>query len=186
MKTKQILLTFLFVTNLINAQVKAIEVKKSSDPLDISAEMEQITKYGTPTTTSVDELEQKAETLYTTLNWKDAITALEDYAENANRLANLLSQCIEPYNSASYSEKEKMAFSALKYYSAFIDKSNDYKQGRNRAYVKIGICYKNLGDLKKATAYLYKALDLLPLSDFEYSKISRNALAEIIQFTPPK
>lgn len=186
MKTKQIFFALLFVAYSINAQVKEKEEIKNLDPLDISIELEQINKYGTPTVSTVDELGQKAEALYISQSWKEAIIAFEDYAKNANWLANLLSQCVEPYYSASYNEKERMSISAIKTYSLYMDKSNAYTQSRNRAYVKIGLCYKNLGDIKKATVYLYKALDLLPLNDFEYWNISRNTLAEIIQFTPSK
>ena len=185
MKTKLTFLALLFVAFSGSAQVKEKE-DKNIDPLDITKELEQINKYGTPTISTVDELGKKAETLYGSQSWKEAIIAYEDYAKNANWLANLLSQCVEPYYSASYDDRKSISFTTIKDFMPFEKKSNEYKQSRNRAYVKIGLCYKNLGDIKKATAYLYKGLELLTVDDSEYWNMSKNALAEIVQFAPTK
>lgn len=183
---KLTLVIILLFTSLANAQVKAKEETKVPDPLDISKEIEQINKYGTPTISTVDELGKKAEVLYESQSWKEAIVAFEDYAKNANWIANLLSQCVEPYYSASYDDKKRIPYTTIKAFTPFESKSNQYKQSRNRAYVKIGLCYKKLGDTKKATAYLYKGLDLVDMDDVEYWNLAKDALAEIIQFDSTK
>ncbi len=185
MKNYRLILATFLILNLCQGQVKE-EVKTNNDfdALDISKETEQITKYGVPTIEAVDVIGKKAETLFTAQSWKEAIPALEDYAKNANWIANLIAQCVEPYYSASYKDKEKISYSSIKEFIPYENKANQYKKERNRAYVKIGLCYKNLGDIKKATIYLTKSLDILSVDDTEYWNLAKNALSEIIKFTP--
>ena len=77
------------------------EAKKVSDPLDISKEVAQIEMYGVPTFEAVNEMKEKAEALYVAESWEEAAAAYEQYAKHANWLANIVSQCVEPYYSAS-------------------------------------------------------------------------------------
>ena len=157
---------------------------QEKDPLDVSSELERIEKYGVPTVEVVENLKINADSLYNAKDWQNAIEALENHATNANWLANLLSQCVEPYYSASYDDKKNISYFSLKPYIPFENKANALKRERNVSYVKIGICYKNLGNNKKAIAYLYKGLDLLSVEQTEYWIIAKNAIAEIVGFTP--
>jgi tetratricopeptide (TPR) repeat protein len=157
--------------------------KKDNDPLDITLELKKIDEYGVPTIKIVDEMRTKAETLYSSKSWSEAIVAYDEFAKQANWLANLLSQCVEPYYSASYNDKDKVSFSTLKKYIPYESKSNEYKKLRDQAYVRIGLCYKNLGDVEKAVAYLYKGLDLVNVdSESDWSEAA-TALSELIGFT---
>lgn len=158
-------------------------IKSSPDPLDLSAQLEQIDKYGVPTIATVAEMKVKADALYESGSWQEAASAYELYANNVNWLANLLSQCVEPYYSASYDDKKSVVASTIRPFIPFETKSNECKENRNRAYVKIGLCYKNLGDIKNAVAYLHKSLDLLAVDDITYWTMAKDAMAEIIQFT---
>lgn len=157
---------------------------QEKDPMDVSSEMEKIEKYGVPTVDAVSELKHRADSLYNAKDWEKAAIALDDYAKNANWLANLLSQCVEPYYSASYDDKKSISYFSLKPFVPFEDKANSLKEGRNEAYVKIGICQKELGNTKKAVAYLYKGLDLLSVDQRAYWEIAKNAIAEIVGFNP--
>ncbi len=167
------------------AQTKE-EPKAKDDPMDISRQLEMIEKYGVPTIANVDEMKKKADALYEAKSWKEAVTAYEAYSKNVNWLANLLAQCVEPYYSASYDEKNRFSIFKIKSIVQFERKANECKANRNIAYVKMGLCYKNLGDTKNAVVYLHKGLDLLGIDETEYWALARNAMAEIIQFTPEK
>ena len=165
-------------------QLNAQDTKKSEseDPLDISKQMEQIKKYGVPTIATVAEMKTKADALYESQSWKEAALAYEVYAKNVNWLANLLSQCVQPYYSASYDDRKNTSYSTLKPFIPFESKANECKRERNIAYVKIGLCYKNMGDIKNAIAYLHKGLDLLDVKEIVYWTMAKDAMAEILQF----
>ena len=157
---------------------------QEKDPLDVSSEMEKIEKYGVPTVDAVNRLKYQADSLYNAKDWENAAVVLDDYARNANWLANLLSQCVEPYYSASYKDKETTSYSTIKPFIPFENQANRLKEGRNEAYVKMGICQKELGNTKKAVAYLYKGLDLLSVDQTTYWHIAKDAIAEIVGFNP--
>ena len=157
--------------------------KKDSDPLDITRELNRIADYGVPTVDLVNRLKLKAETLYEEGLWQDAIDAYVEYAKKANWLANLLSQCLEPYYSASYKSQESISYARLKKYIPYESAANDLKEGRNHAYVRIGLCYKNLGNIENAVAYLYKGLDLIDIKSTEDWDLATEALSEIIGYT---
>lgn len=179
---------YLFLAILIfacfNLIAQTAETKKeiSSDPLDVSIQIEQIEKYGVPTIKTIDEMKSKADSLYDSKSWEQAATAYEVYAKHVNWLANLLSQCVEPYYSASYDDRKATAYTTLKPFIPFESKANECKKNRNEAYVKIGLCYKNLGNIKNAVAYLYKGLDLLSVDEVVYWTLAKDAMAEILEF----
>lgn len=168
-------------------QLKAQDKNKSEsiDPLDISKQMEQIEKYGVPTIAAVDEMKVKADALYESQSWNEAIVAYEIYAENVNWLANLLSQCLEPYYSASY-DRRSTSYSIVKQFIPFENKAIECKKQRNIAYVKIGLCYKNMGDVKNSVVYLHKGLDLLSIDELYYWSTAVHAMGVILQFDVKK
>lgn len=176
----------LIMCNVIFAQTTEPKEVITADPLDLSKEMEQIDKYGVPTIAAISEMKTKADALYEAKSWKEAAVAYEVYAKNVNWLANLLAQCVEPYYSASYDDRKNTSYSTLKPFIPFESKANECKENRNRSYVKIGLCYKNLGDIKNAVAYLHKGLDLLAVGDLVYWTMAKDGMAEILQFTPEK
>lgn len=158
--------------------------KKDSDPLDLSRELEKISEYGVPTVELVNQMKEKADNLFSSESWADAIVAYEEYAKKANWLANLLSQCVEPYYSASYDDKKNVSYASLKKYIPYETASNNYKKLRNQAYVRIGLCHKNLGHVDKAVAYLYKGLDLVDVKSTTDWALAVDALSELIGYTP--
>ena len=186
MKRNLILAILLLSTLNLFSQTTETKHEVITDALDISMQKEQIEKYGVPTISAVEEMKKKADALYDAKSWDQAAAAYEIYAQNVNWLANLLSQCVKPYYSASYDKKKATAYSTLKTFIPFETKANECKENRNRAYIRIGLCYKNLGDIKNAATYLHKGLDLLDVNDLVYWTMAKDAMAELLGFSEGK
>jgi hypothetical protein len=186
MKLNLLLAILLSQTLSLIAQTTEPKIDNTTDPLDVSMQKEQIEKYGIVTMGSVSEMKTKADALYDSESWEQAAAAYEIYARNVNWLANLLAQCVEPYYSASYDKRKATPISAIRPYIPFENKANECKENRNRAFVKMGLCYKNIGDLKNSVAYLHQGLELLDVEDKTYWKMAADALAEILGFVPEK
>jgi len=155
---------------------------KIDDPFDVSKQLEQISKYGVPTIAIVNDLKTKADALYESESWKEAITAYKAYAEKANWLANLLSQCVQPYYSAGYDDRKSVPYSFTSQFLSIENKANELKSNRNVAYVRMGISYKRSGDIKNAVAYLYKGLQYLDVKQRTEWELAKNELIEILGF----
>jgi len=134
---------------------------KPSDPFDLTATETKMKELGIPTVSLVDEFEQNAKDLFTAGKWREAATALHEYAKQANWLANLISAGLEPYYNASYDDRKFLSYSQLNSLGSFEEKANEYKRKRNRAMVMQVECMVKLGDKEKAVALLVKALDLI-------------------------
>ena len=167
---------------LLILSAKAQDQKTADDPMELTSQLEQIEKYGVPTIETVNKMKIKADGLYDALKWQEAIDAYELYAKNVNWLSNLLAQGLEPYYSDSYDDRKKASYKVLKPMIPIETKVNECRQERDIAYVKIGLCYKNFGDVKNAVAYLHKSLDLLSINNIAYWTIAKDALMEIIGF----
>lgn len=183
MKIKLLVAVLLCLSLGLSAQTDETNKGKAVDPLDLSQQKEQIEKLGVPTISVVAEMKTKAEALYDAGSWAEAAVAYEIYAVNVNWLANLLAQCLEPYYSASYDKRQEVSYSKLKPFIPIESKANECKENRNRAYARIGLCYKNIGDIKNAVLYLDKSLDLLEVKDLEYWTLAKDALSEILGFS---
>lgn len=165
----------------LNAQEQ--EKKQQADPLDISVELSKIDELGVPTLSLVDEMKAKADNLFENQQWAEAYTAYDEYAKKANWLANIIAQFLEPYYSASYDDRKNVGFKRLSQLTPYERKANEYKRERNIAYVKMGLCKKNLGDTKTAAAVLLRALDLIDISQTDDWDKATEALSEIIGYT---
>lgn len=184
MKKLFIFLFFLLGTITLSAQEKEESSNiLADDPLDLSAELKKIEELGVPTLALVDEMKVKADNLFENQQWEEAAAAYEEYAKKANWLANILSTYLEPYYSASYKKRDAISLKRLNQISPFERKANQYKEERNIAYVKMGICKKNLGDTKTAAALLLRALNIIDISQTEYWDMATEALSEIIGYT---
>ncbi len=181
MKKLVLLIPCIFLAISLNAQEQ--EKKQQADPLDISVELEKIEKLGVPTLSLVDDMKAKADNLYDNQQWEEAYVAYDEYAKKANLLANIISQFVEPYYSASYDDRKATSLKRLSQLTLYEKKANEYKRERNVAYVKMGLCKKNLGDTKTSAALLLRALDLIDIAQTEYWDKATEALSEIIGYT---
>ena len=181
MKNLCMFISMLFIA--LNAFAQTETVTKADDPLDLSSQLEIVEKHGVPTVSMVQEMKEKAEMLYTNQMWEEAAAAYEEFAQKANWLANIISQCVEPYYSASYDDKKNISYTALKDFIPYENKANALKEERNVAYVRIGLCYKNMGNNSQAVIYLHKALELLGMDQRIEWNEAANAMAEIVGFS---
>ncbi|PKP51942.1 MAG: hypothetical protein CVT92_11170 [Bacteroidetes bacterium HGW-Bacteroidetes-1] len=182
MKRNLFLAILIFCSFNLIAQTTETKKESTIDPLDVSIQKEQIEKYGVPTVSAVEAMKTKADALYDSKSWEQAASAYEIYAQHVNWLANLLSQCVEPYYSASYDDRKATSYAKLKPFIPFESKANECKTNRNQSYVKMGLCYKNMGDIKNAVTYLHKGLDLLDVGDIFYWTMAKDAMAELLEF----
>jgi len=182
MKKISLILTVLFFS-ISGAHAQNNNSKKDlSSPLDIKEELAIIEKNGIPSFSSVNSLQEKADALYENKSWKEAAIAYELFAENANWLANLMSKCVEPYYSTSYDDRKGSSSTKLGIFIKYEKAANELKDSRNVALAKIGLCHYQLGDNKKAVAYLCRALDLLEMDQDVYWITAANTLARIVGY----
>lgn len=181
---KKALLIIILISSFSNTHAQGNTTTTPENPLDMSLQLKNIENYGVPTIASVDAMKIEAETLYNNQQYKEAIVAFRLFIENANWLANILSQCVEPYYSASYDDRNNISYSILKSYVPYENAANKYKEERNIAYLMIGQCYKEIGDIPNAVAYLYQALDLLSVDQEIYWYKAARLLSELVGFDP--
>ena len=184
MKRFFLLLSLAIISVSAFAQDKNKEQSKENDPLDISAELQKVSDLGILTVETVALKKEKADILYVEEQWSDAIDAYLDFARDANWLSNIIAQCLEPFYSASYDDRKNVSLTFLNKWRPYENTANDYKRQRNRAYIRVGLCFKKLGDIEKAVAYLYKGLDLVDMKSSEDWNAAVEALTEIVGYSP--
>lgn len=141
---------------------------------------DQVEEYGIPTLSLVRNLKQQADRAFNAKKWSEAEKLYNEHAEKANFLANIISQGIEPYYSASYDDKKYFYSTAL---SKDESTSNKYKQDRNVSFLKRGICLYELGDMDGSLVLLMKALDLIDLENIEAWNYAREYIYKLVGYS---
>lgn len=177
-----ILTVLLFLISLSAiAQDKASDI----DPFDVSSTAEQAKDLGISTISEVDDLEDSARKLFLSGNCTEAMPVLEEYAKQANWIANLISSGLAPYYGASYDDRENYhdgePYSELQKLVQYEKVSNEYKRKRNIAIAMQGECYAKSGDKERAVSYLVKALELFDIDTVRWWKRTRNNLYDLIE-----
>ena len=144
------------------------------DPFDLSATDAKVEELGIPTTQTVSQLEKRATELFTSESWADAESALDEYARQANWLANLIAAGLEPY----YNSSARRGFDPR--VAVFEDLANEYRAQRDRAIVMRAECFSNLAQTEKAASLLVGALDLINIDNEELWIRARDQLYSII------
>lgn len=153
----------------------------TTDVLDNSAELKEVEENGIPTEEIVSKLKETADALYAEESYEEAGEAYYETARKANYLANIMSQCIEPYYS-SRSDSKSIPNELIDDLIIFEDKSNELKELRDTCYVYQGICYSKAGDPESALAVLYRALDLITDSETDAWILASQEVMNIIQY----
>lgn len=157
------------------------EETSSSDILDNSAELKEVEENGIPTEEIVNQLKEQADSLFAEEKYAEAGEVYYETARKANYLANIMSQCIEPYYS-SRSDSKTIPNEIMDDLIIFEDNSNELKGLRDLCYVYQGICCNKAGDSETALAVLYRALDLITDTEEEAWILASQEIMGIIQY----
>lgn len=140
-----------------------------------------IIENGIQTEAMVYELKEAADNYYENEDYEAAAEAYYETAIKANYLANIMSQCLEPYYSSSSNYKtvpDGMEDDLV----ALENKSNELIDLRNICYVYEGISYNKMGEQGDALAVLYKALGLITTSEKDIWRLAANEVMTIIGY----
>lgn len=178
---KRVLLIAAFVLlNTVCAQVQP--ATPPADPLDPTPYLIQIERDGVPTPTVVQKLKEIAVALFEAGNFKDAIPALDAHRKSANWLSNLIAAGIEPFYSASVSDRRNIPGSVLDTLVPFETLSNNYKLDRDHSSVMLAEAYAKVGDKSRAIATYLAVLDIISVKDrvwWDRARLGLYALLEV-------
>jgi len=146
----------------------------------IRSTTEQVKRLGVPFPNEVDSLRERAYGLYKADSCSTAVPALQTHAEKANWLANVISQGLEPYYNASYDEQESMSVGRMTELAEFETSSNELKQQRNRSYVLVAECEREMGNPNLAMVYYMSALDLISIDNEDLWDRAKSGLYETV------
>lgn len=147
----------------------------------IRSTTEQVKRLGVPSPDEVDSLRERAYGLYEADSCSTAVSALQNHAEKANWLANVISKGLEPYYDASYDEQESMSVGRMTELADYETSSNELKQQRNRSYVLVAECQREMGNSNLAMVYYMSALDLISIDNKDLWDRARSGLYETVE-----
>ena len=136
---------------------------------------------------TLDDFEEKknaARKLFLEDKCEEAIPALIEIQDNANRLANIISQGLEPFYSASRDDREwlsRVKGSDIAKLAIAEKTANNLKKTRNEYYVLEAECLLKIGENSRATNKLFRALRFIDgKSQFDLWSRARIQLWETI------
>lgn len=177
---KKIALIALIISVLLLCVNVCVLGKETEDSLDLSQYQSKISELGLPTFDSVSELKNKAIQTFESGNYKEALPLLEEWAGQANWLANLITGGLKPFYSASYDDRKKFPSSNLAKLFVYETLANVLKTDRNHSLIMQAECLYYLGNKSDAVARYLKALELTHTNDWEWWVRAINGLYKII------
>lgn len=178
-RLSQVLLPCVLLWLLLPASRIAAQ-KPDENPFDTSVYQKEISDLGVPTTKDVEDAATKAQQLFESGNYEEALPALEEWARKANWLANIISGALEPFYSASYDARKSFPWSRLNLLTSYERTANRLKSDRNHAMVMQAECLVKLGRTTQAVGIYLKALDLIDIGDWDWWVRALNGLYSII------
>lgn len=171
----------LCLPHLLMGQQTNTSASKVANPFDLSDGRDLIGSSSEfPTILELKEIEDKARAAFKT-DCKVAIPLLEQYARQANAMANLVRVGLRPFYNASLDDRKKPSVqSRLDQRSHYEGLSNGYIDARNEAMVMQAECYVKTGDSTQAGLLLYRVLELISAGEVYLWDRARTDLYEII------
>ncbi len=179
MKLKKIMLLTLVLTLIFSASVLA-----QDESFEFADYEEDLEKYGIPNIQQVEELKNEALSLYEDGNYEEAEEALENWGDTANRLANIISQGLDPFYSASRSERDDLSPSNIRALAGYEDQANNLKKQRNEAYYKRAESLRQIGHEEEAFALYQEVLGILSVDEWDLWIDAANSLYEMVGVEP--
>ena len=102
-----------------------------------------------------------ARKLYLEDKCAEAIPALIEVQDNANRLANIISQGLKPFYTAPSEDTEWLSNTQITKLASAEDKANELKGVRNEYYVLEAECLLKIGQKAQAINKLFRVLDFI-------------------------
>jgi len=154
------------------------------DILDVTQYRTLVDEFGMPTTESVKEIAEAAQSTFDAGDYEAAIPLLEEWAQSANWLANMIVSGLKPFYRASYDDRKEFSYSKVAALVVYETTANSLKRDRNHAMVMIAECHVQTGRLDVAVSMYMKALNLLDVNDWEWWTRAANGLFELIGMPP--
>ena len=152
------------------------------DSLSVSKFKDQVGEVGIPTVASAYKQKEEAESLFDAEKWVEAEAAYKALADNANFLANIISQGLRPYYSASHDGQTNLSRDVIRKLAPDEELSDHYKMVRNVAFLRMGICFFNMKAFEDALPLLMKSLDLISIDEYDDWRQARKYLYDIIGY----
>lgn len=160
------------------------ETESEMDILDLTQYRTLVDEFGMPTTESVKEIAEAAQSTFDAGDYEVAIPLLEEWAQSANWLANMIVSGLKPFYRASYDDRKEFSYSKVAALVVYETTANSLKRDRNHAMVMIAECHVQTGRLDVAVSMYMKALNLLDVNDWEWWTRAANGLFELIGVPP--
>lgn len=170
----------LFLTLCLSSSL-AQQTDALANPTDISGYADLIKQGQLPTPKTVEAAKTRATALFDAKNCSEAMPALDNWATQANWLANLLKAGLEPYYNAASSDRKTVSGAFLSELAAFEGKSNLYKRERNLANVMKAECMVLNNQKVEAAALLARTLDYIDIEDRTLWDRARKDLFALIE-----
>ena len=179
MKLKRVVLLALVLSLIFSASVLA-----QDESFEFADYEEDLEEYGIPSAQQVEELKDEALSLYEDSNYEEAEEALEYWGDTANHLANIISQGLDPFYSASRSDRDDISASNIRSLADYEDQANNLKRQRNEAYYKRAESLRQIGYEEEAFALYQEVLGMLSVNEWDLWMDATNSLYEMVGVEP--
>jgi hypothetical protein len=164
----------------LSASILYAQTADNINPYNLTELMERIGELGIPDPAGIDELGEVARSAYDAGDCVNAIPALETYGRMADWYADLILSGVAPYNRALPADQRR--FGATRPLIAIERRANEFIRMRNEAMLMHAECLVQTGEIEKAAAMYYQALQVIYLNETELWEKARNGLYSIIEF----
>ena len=155
-----------------------VQAEEPDNPFELSQYEQEID--GLVTKEEVTELKEEATKLFEKEKYEDAEEALDKWAKSANKLANIISSGLDPFYSASRSERSDFSYSKTTEISSYERLSNSLKKERNLAMVKQAESLVELERNEEAIEVYRQALQVISIDNWDLWIRASNGIYEII------
>lgn len=172
---------FVFVwAVLIGSLAFAQQEEDPTDPTDLGQYQGLIEQSDLPTVELVASLREQAISAVEAGECEAALDVLDQWTTQANWLANLLAQSLEPFYDASRDDREGFSGARIGSLVIYEKMSNDYKLQRNEGMVMKAECLVDLGETRQAAATYGRALDLIDIDNWDLWVRAMNGMFALI------
>ncbi|WP_429911038.1 hypothetical protein [Glycocaulis sp.] len=131
------------------------------------------------TVSEVTDAVSQAQEAFDSGDCAEALPLLVDAQRKSNQISNLIQGGLRPFYDASYDQRR--SFTAVGRLVGYENSMNEYRETRNRLMVYEAECLLTLGQRNEGIVRLYRALELIPISNRELWDRARTKLYEELE-----